>query len=172
MNSTLLLNAGFEPMKVIPWERAVTLLVLGKADLLEAYDGEVRSPSTVMDMPSVVRLRRHNRGRSKNGVKFSRANVYRRDGFACQYCGARPGLGQLTFDHVIPRSRGGLTDWTNIVTACGDCNTLKADRTVEQVGFRLERKPVRPRYMPAVGVEAVEHPVWMDYLGYDRGNAA
>lgn len=166
MNSTLLLNAGFEPMKVISWERAVTLLVLGKADLIEAYESEVRSPTTVMDMPSVVRLRRHNRGRSKNGVKFCRSNVYRRDGFTCQYCGARPGLGRLTFDHVIPRSRGGLTDWTNIVTACSDCNTLKADRSLEQVGFRLARKPERPRNMPAVGPEAIEHPVWNDYLGY------
>jgi 5-methylcytosine-specific restriction endonuclease McrA len=154
-------------MKVISWERAVTLLVLGKAELLEAYESEVRSPSTVIDMPSVVRLRRHNRGRAKDGVKFSRSNVYRRDGFACQYCGARPGLSRLTFDHVIPRSRGGRTEWTNIVTACSDCNTLKADRTLEQVGFRLARKPVQPHYMPAVGVEAVEHSVWMDYLGYN-----
>src|SRR6476661_2501472 len=106
MVSTLLLNASYEPMKVIPWQRAITLLVLGKVELLEAYDTVVRGINHSLEMPSVVRLRRYSRGRKK-GVKFSRMNVYRRDAFTCQYCGARPGVPHLTFDHVVPRAQGG-----------------------------------------------------------------
>jgi 5-methylcytosine-specific restriction endonuclease McrA len=164
MVATLLLNAGFEPVKVISWQRAVTLLVLGKAELLEAYEAEVRSASHSMDMPSVVRLRRGARGRGRKGVKFCRGNVYRRDEFTCQYCGARPGASRLTFDHVLPRSRGGLTEWSNIVTACTDCNRDKADRTPHEAGLTLARPPVRPAYMPPVLAEDAQHDTWMGYL--------
>lgn len=164
MNATLLLNAGFEPVKVISWQRAVTLLVLGKAELLEAYEGEVRSASHAIDMPSVVRLRRGSRGRTNKGVKFCRGNVYRRDDFTCQYCGARPGASRLTFDHVLPRSRGGLTEWTNIVTACSTCNRDKADRTPSEAGLTLARPPIRPAYMAPVQPEDAQHDSWLGYL--------
>jgi 5-methylcytosine-specific restriction endonuclease McrA len=164
MVATLLLNAGFEPVKVISWQRAVTLLVLGKVELLEAYEAEVRSTSRSIEMPSVVRLRRTGHGRARKGVKFCRGNVYRRDEFTCQYCGARPGASRLTFDHVLPRSRGGLTEWTNIVTACTDCNHAKADRTPEEAGLRLARTPVRPAYMHAVLAEDAQHESWRGYL--------
>jgi 5-methylcytosine-specific restriction endonuclease McrA len=164
MVATLLLNAGFEPVKVISWQRAVTLLVLGKAELLEAYESEIRSASHSIEMPSVVRLRRGARGRMQKGVKFCRGNVYRRDGYTCQYCGARPGASRLTFDHVIPRSRGGLTEWTNIVTACSDCNRAKADRTPQEAGLSLARPPIRPMYMSPVQAEDVQHDSWKGYL--------
>src|SRR4051812_8450131 len=123
-------------MKVISWQPAVTLIVLGKVELLEAYDQVVRGINHTLEMPSVVRLRRYARGR-KMGVKFSRANVYRRDRFTCQYCGARPGADSLTFDHVVPRAQGGRTEWTNIATACVECNAVKADRTPEQARMVL-----------------------------------
>ncbi|MDP3275119.1 MAG: HNH endonuclease [Deltaproteobacteria bacterium] len=163
MVSTLLLNAGFEPVKVISWQRAVTLVVTGKADVLEAYDDEIRSPSLAIEVPSVVRMRRGARGRAR-GVKFCRGNVYRRDEFTCQYCGLRPGLALLTFDHVVPRSRGGLTDWTNIVTACVKCNARKADRRAEDVGLTLSRPPMRPAYMPPVCARDAQHDSWHGYL--------
>jgi 5-methylcytosine-specific restriction endonuclease McrA len=163
MVSTLLLNASFEPMKVIPWERAITLLVLEKADLVEAYDEIVRSVSAQFAMPSVVRLRRLARGR-RNGVKFSRMNVYRRDEFTCQYCGEQPGPSKLTFDHVVPRARGGRTEWTNIVTACTPCNAKKAARTPAEARMALLRSPARPAYMPAVTERDAQHETWMGYL--------
>ena len=165
MVSTLLLNASFEPMKVIPWERAVTLIVLGKAEMVEAYDVVVRGMSLSLDMPSVIRLCRYARGRRK-GVKFSRMNVYRRDEFTCQYCGARPGVADLTFDHVLPRAQGGKTEWTNIVAACMRCNALKADRTPEQAGLRLQRPVARPAYMPAVSPSDAMHESWREYLAW------
>lgn len=88
MFATLLLNATFEPLKIISWQRAVTLMFLGKAELVEAYDEIIRGISTSIAMPSVVRLRRY--ARHDRRVKFSRGNVYRRDGYACQYCGVQP----------------------------------------------------------------------------------
>jgi 5-methylcytosine-specific restriction endonuclease McrA len=168
MVSTLLLNASYEPMKVIPWERAVTLIFLNKVELVEAYDEIIRGVSTELQMPSVVRLRRYARGRKK-GVKFSRLNVYRRDEFTCQYCAVQPGVANLTFDHVVPRAKGGRTEWTNIVTACIDCNAVKADRTPEEAKMNLARKPARPAYMPAVAVSDLVHDSWRDYLAW--GNA-
>ncbi len=163
MVSTLLLNASYEPMKVIPWQRAITLLVLEKADLVEAYDEMIRSVSAAFAMPSVVRMRRYTRGR-KLGVKFSRANVYRRDAFTCQYCGVQPGASKLTFDHVVPRARGGRTEWTNIVTACVPCNGRKGARTPTEARMSLAHAPVRPAHMPAIEDRDVTHDVWRDYL--------
>jgi 5-methylcytosine-specific restriction endonuclease McrA len=168
MRPTLLLNAGYEPVTVISWQRAITLLILGKVELLEAYDLVVRSASSAMELPSVVRLRAFVRARGAHAVKFSRGNVYRRDGFTCQYCGARPAHGKLTFDHVVPRSRGGLTEWTNIVTACVGCNTRKANRTPQEAGLTLARPPARPAFMLPIGAGESVHETWRDYLPVDR----
>ena len=165
MVSTLLLNASYEPMKVITWERAVTLIVLGKVEMVEAYDDVVRAATLSLSMPSVVRLRRYARSR-RRGVKFSRSNVYRRDEFTCQYCGARPGVAGLTFDHVVPRAQGGRTAWDNIVTACVPCNAAKADRTPEQAGMALARRPTRPAYLQAVAPSDAVHESWRDYLAW------
>ena len=163
MVATLLLNASYEPMKVIPWQRAITLLVLNKVELVEAYDEMVRGLTVSFQLPSVVRLLRYARGRTR-GVKFSRMNVYRRDHFACQYCGSLPGVDALTFDHVVPRAQGGKTEWTNIVTACITCNARKADRTPDQAGMALTARPVRPSWMCAVSPADAQHDVWKDYL--------
>jgi 5-methylcytosine-specific restriction endonuclease McrA len=163
MASTLLLNATYEPMKVISWQRAITLLFLNKAELVEAYDEVIRSINHAVQKPSVVRLRRY--ARQDRKVKFSRVNVYRRDGFSCQYCGAQPGASSLTLDHVLPRARGGRTEWTNIVTACTRCNAAKADRTPEQAAMPLPRRPFKPSSMPMVSPQECGHPAWMDYLG-------
>lgn len=162
MVQTLLLNATYEPMKVISWQRAVVLLWLDKAEVVACYDEVIRGVSRAIPMPSVVRLRRY--ARQDRRVKFSRTNVYRRDGFACQYCGARPNPASLTLDHVVPRARGGRTDWTNIVTACSVCNHRKADRTPEQARMSLPRPPVRPGHMPTVTPDEARHPSWHDYL--------
>ncbi|MEZ4393457.1 MAG: HNH endonuclease [Polyangiales bacterium] len=163
MASTLLLNATFEPMKVISWQRALVLVFLDKAELVEAYDEVIRSINLAVQKPSVVRLRRY--ARHDRRVKFSRVNVYRRDGFACQYCGAQPGGGDLTLDHVVPRARGGRTEWTNIVAACARCNAAKADRTPEQASMPLRRRPFKPNSMPMVSPQECAHPGWIDYLG-------
>lgn len=162
MAATLLLNATYEPMKVISWQRAVTLVFLGKVDVVEAYEDLIRGVSSTLPMPSVVRLRRY--ARQDRRVKFSRTNVYRRDNFACQYCGVQPGTPELTLDHVVPRAHGGRTEWTNIVTCCVPCNARKADRTPDQAKMLLPRRPERPAHMPAVSPVEAAHASWRDYL--------
>src|SRR5215212_1190473 len=143
---TLLLNQGFEPIKVISWQRAITLLFLGKVEVLEEYAHGVRSVNLIIKVPAVVRLLRAFR-RHARPVKFSRVNIYARDHYRCQYCGKKAAMHELTYDHVIPRSQGGRTEWTNIVTCCYDCNRKKGGRTPEQAGMRLLRAPKRPDYL-------------------------
>lgn len=142
----LLLNAWMLPQKVIRWEQAVTLWFLGKVDVLEAYDLWVSSPSLSVPLPAVVKLRR-SPAPFRRGIKFSRANVFSRDGYTCQYCGAHKPRAELSFDHVVPKTHGGKTGWENIVTACRPCNLKKRNRTPEQAGMRLIKAPVRPNVL-------------------------
>ena len=163
---TLLLSQSYEPIRVISWKRAFTMLTLGKVEVIEEYDHDIRSCYLVFKMPAVVRLvsafRRHRRP-----VKFSRVNLYARDRYRCQYCGSKESLGDLTFDHVVPRSRGGKTTWTNVVAACVACNHRKGNRTPAEAGMRLRRKPERPEWVPAVTLQISLRSVpdaWRDYL--------
>lgn len=163
---TLVLDQGYAPVKIVPWWRAVQLLTLGKVEVVEEYDHDVRSTYLVIKMPAVVRLLRGFR-RHRKPVKFSRANIYGRDDYSCQYCGKKPPIEELTYDHVIPRSRGGLTNWTNIATACGPCNLKKADRTPAEARMKLRREPRQPVDVPAilVAVSRKSAPdAWRDYL--------
>jgi 5-methylcytosine-specific restriction endonuclease McrA len=146
---TLLLNSSYEPLKVITWQRAVTLLWLGKVEVVREYDGFVRAISFKIRMPAVVRLLRFIR-RKRPQVSFSRRNLFLRDDAHCQYCGSKRDTSDLTYDHVVPRSQGGRTEWTNIVTCCVDCNRRKGGRTPEQAGIRLLRAPRRPEHLPGV----------------------
>lgn len=149
MTRTLVLDVGYQPHRIVDWQRAITMIFDGKAEVVEEYDEDVyKSATLVIKMPAVVRLL--NALRRKKGVKFSRINVASRDKFTCQYCGKRRALKNLTYDHVIPRSHGGKTNWENIVMACRPCNFSKANRTPEQAGMRLLREPVKPRSLPIV----------------------
>jgi len=163
---TLLLAQSYEPIKVIPWQRAFTLQTLGKIEVVEEYDADVRSPKQVFKVPAVVRLLRAFR-RHKKPVKFSRVNIYARDKYRCQYCGNKAKLSELTYDHVVPRSMGGKTTWTNIVTACYTCNYAKANRTPKQAKMALLSNPVQPVWVPAVSIRVSLTSVpdaWRDYL--------
>jgi 5-methylcytosine-specific restriction endonuclease McrA len=159
----LLLNADYQPIKVISWKRAIELLLEQRADAVEDYvDRFVRSAKMSTPWPAVVRLRRYVEARTR--MRFSRQNVLARDGYQCAYCGefpksgtGRPILEDLTIDHVIPRAhakngmvrlengtRINVTCWENVVCACGSCNLKKADRTPGQAGMRLLFKPRTP----------------------------
>ena len=166
MKQTLVLDQGYAPVKVVPWQHALTLFFNGKVEIIEEYDHEVRSTFLVIKMPAVVRLLRRFR-RHKKPVKFSRVNIYGRDGYACQYCGAKKPMFELTYDHVIPRSQGGTTTWQNIVTACERCNAWKGGRTPAQAGMKLQKQPVQPKDVPAMVIELSRSSVpeaWRDYL--------
>jgi len=166
MTHVLLLNATYEPLRVITWQRAIRLLTLGKVEVIEETDREIRSVSFVIRLPSVVRLLRLIRPR-RQPIKFSRQNIYLRDNFRCQYCGARVTSQELNLDHVIPRALGGKTTWENIVTCCIPCNVQKGGNTPEAVGLRLIQRPVKPDRLPGVAITINLQNApdsWRDYL--------
>jgi 5-methylcytosine-specific restriction endonuclease McrA len=151
---------------VINWKRAVKLVFMEKVEVVEESERVVRSVSETMRIPSIVRLIRFVRFRRRQ-AKFSRRNVYARDNYRCQYCNKRHPVEELTCDHVIPRSRGGGTTWTNIVTCCVKCNRKKGGRTPEEAGFSLVRKPMRPSWLWGVqarSTTAKAPPSWRNYL--------
>jgi 5-methylcytosine-specific restriction endonuclease McrA len=154
--AVLVLDVGMRPLRVENWQRAICDLFLGKVEVVEwkyhSKDRTIQSASGPWPMPSVVRvLSQFKRDRIR--VKFSRLNIYARDKFTCQFCGVRFASEDLTFDHVIPRSRGGKTTWENIVTACVNCNKAKADRTPAEAKMRLLKQPRKPAYLPAMTVK-------------------
>ncbi len=147
MEPALLLNATYEPLSVVDWKKAITLVLLGKAEVLEPQDRPVRSATRTFELPSVLRL--YSRVKvPRRAVQFSRTNIYRRDGYTCQYCVNKFPCSMLTFDHVLPRSRGGQTTWENIVTSCEECNRRKGDRLPSEAEMPLASKPKEPRWWP------------------------
>ena len=166
MDQVLLLNISYEPIKVIDWQKAITMLCLGKVEVIEEYGRKIRSVSFTIKLPSVVRLLNVVK-RNKKPVKFSRQNIYARDKYKCQYCGVHFQPEDLTYDHVLPKSRGGRTEWTNIVTCCIDCNRKKGGRTPKEAFMKLMKKPTMPAWVPAVrltiGFKHVPR-TWREYL--------
>jgi 5-methylcytosine-specific restriction endonuclease McrA len=163
---TLLLTAWYFPIRALHWQDAVKMIYEETVDVLVEYDEELRSPSVTWQMPAVVRLRR-NIKRVKLGVKFSRVNVYQRDRFTCQYCSQKKAFGELTYDHMVPRSRGGQTRFENIVTACKSCNARKGSLTCDQAGMFPLKTPVHPQALPLVAPLVHRGPVppeWEPYL--------
>jgi len=169
----LKLNSAYMPVDIIDWEEAVTLWTAKKAEIVSTYedrllhtgnrftkpefgaaerfmratyDHNLESWKTVIEMPAVIRLfefiapKRH----IKFFESFTRQNVYERDGGKCMYCGQEVSRNKFTFDHVIPKSRGGHTNWNNIVCCCLKCNSKKDNRTPEEAGMRLIKKPFAP----------------------------
>jgi 5-methylcytosine-specific restriction endonuclease McrA len=163
---TLVLNAGYEPMQLISWQRALCLVLSDKAEIVATYDAVVRSISKAVNLPSVVRLTRYVRVVSRFGfVRCTRKNVLLRDGYQCQYCGVKCRPGAITIDHVVPRSRGGKTTWTNVVAACHPCNRRKGSRPLEKCGLVLSRMPRRPLWKELIDDQNREasHD-WLPYL--------
>jgi 5-methylcytosine-specific restriction endonuclease McrA len=168
----LVLNADFRPLSYYPlslwsWQETIKSVFLDRVNIVSEYDRFVRSPSCEMRVPSVVSL--------KTYVKpalypaFTRFNVFLRDKFCCQYCGARE---DLTFDHLIPRARGGQTRWDNVVAACAPCNLAKGSMMPDKAGMRPSQWPYRPtvfelhrngRLFPPNYL----HQSWLDYLYWD-----
>jgi 5-methylcytosine-specific restriction endonuclease McrA len=168
MEQTLLLNASYEPLKVVHWQKAITLWCQGKVEVISVYDREVRSVSFSIKLPSVIRLLRYIKiKRQIDYVPFSRANIYARDVHRCQYCADLLPSADLTFDHVVPVAQGGRKDWENIVTCCIPCNRRKGGRTPEQAGMHLIRIPKRPNKAPAIRITIGRRSApdsWRDYF--------
>ena len=169
----LVLNADFRPLSYYPlslwnWQESIKAVFLERVNIVSEYDRFVRSPSFEMRIPSVVSL--------KTYVKpalypaFTRFNVFLRDRFTCQYCGTVLPASALTFDHVVPRSRGGITSWSNVVAACMPCNTAKGNA----MRLRPRRAPAPPTTRDLMAARKTFppnylHTTWLDYLYWDVG---
>ena len=168
----LVLNADFRPLSYFPlslwpWQEAVKAVFMDRVNIVSEYDRVVHSPSLEMRLPSVVSLKRY--VRPSRRAAFTRFNVFLRDQFECQYCGD---ASELTFDHLIPRSRGGMTRWGNVVTACASCNLEKGGRMPWEAHMHPRLKPFEPtvqelqtngRAFPPNHL----HASWRDFLYWD-----
>ena len=168
----LVLNADYRPLSYYPlslwtWQEAIKAAFLDRVDIVAEYDQVVHSPSTTLKIPSVVVLKDYVKPQKR--VAFTRFNLFLRDEFRCQYCGS---IADLTFDHIVPRARGGVTSWENVVAACSKCNLRKGSKSLRQIGMSL-RKPVRQP-----GAEELRnigrrfppnhlHETWVDFLYWD-----
>lgn len=149
---TLLLDNTFLPVKIVAWEKAMLLFLTGRAEVIEEYsDLQIRSPRQTFNLPKILRL--FSRNRSRQEVKFNRYNVFLRDNFTCQYCEKRFLQRELTIDHVWPRSKGGKSDWENVVTSCSTCNHKKGNKLPNEFHLKLKRKPVRPKWTPRLNLK-------------------
>jgi len=168
----LVLNADFRPLSYYPlslwcWQDAVKSVFLDRVSIVSNYKRKIRSPSFEMNLPSVIALKSFIKP-SKN-PNFTRFNVFLRDKFTCQYCGDKR---NLTFDHLLPKSKGGLTDWENVVTACSCCNVRKGGKLYKDCDLKLSNRPFTPsvddlhkngKNFPPNFL----HESWMDYLYWD-----
>ena len=168
----LVLNADYRPLSYYPlslwpWQEAVKAAWLDLVDIVAEYDEMVRSPSTQIRIPSVVVLKDYVKPQKR--VAFTRFNLFLRDEFSCQYCGSK---GDLTFDHVVPRARGGVTSWENVVAACSGCNLRKGAKSLRQSGLSLRKAPRQPgaeelRNMGRKFPPGYLHSSWLDFLYWD-----
>ena len=168
----LVLNADYRPLSYYPlslwsWQDAIKAVFLDRVNIVAEYEHAVSSPTFSMKLPSVVSLKAY--VKPSRHPAFTRFNVFLRDRFLCQYCGCKD---DLTFDHLIPRSLGGLTRWDNVVTACAPCNLSKGGDLPHQAGMRPRQMPYRPtvfelhrngRLFPPNYL----HDSWLDYLYWD-----
>ena len=170
-SDTLLLNADYKPLSLSPlstltWQESIKLIWLDKINVVEWHDDwEVHSPSRTMKVPSVIAVREYVQ-QDREGINFSRRNVFIRDHYTCQYCSYPFNSKELTLDHVIPRSKGGKSGWDNMVTACKKCNLSKGSRT----DIKPVRMPIKPNFYSLMSQKnftlRIKYPVWLDYLDW------
>jgi 5-methylcytosine-specific restriction endonuclease McrA len=160
----LVLNASYEPLQLISIRRAVVLLLQDKAELVEAAEQRLRARGLSLEVPIVIRLVRYIKIPRRLRLPCSRRGVLARDRETCQYCGVQPGRSQLTVDHIMPRSRGGLTTWDNVVAACRECNHRKGGRTPDEANMLLLTTPRQPQFVAfALLGELERHDIWKKY---------
>lgn len=149
-SEVLLLNSNFEPLNVCDIRRAMSLIILGKADVLHHHEAPIRTAHGELQAPSIVKMRYLVR-RPLPQLRLSRHSILARDNYECQYCRSRK---DLTIDHVVPRWMGGPHTWDNLVACCRKCNLKKGDKTPLQANMKLLTKPRRPDFIPYISLPA------------------
>ncbi len=162
MTQVLVLNQDYSPLAICSVQRAFILVFLKKAELIKVKQGKsIRSISDSFPFPSVIKIQRYIH-RPYKGVVLTRHNIFKRDSFQCQYCGVNQ---DLTLDHLVPKSKGGKSNWTNLVTACKRCNAKKGDYSPEEAGLKLSRIPIKPSYTLFLRKSVKEtNEDWLEFL--------
>ena len=171
----LVLNADFRPLNYFPlslwsWQDTIKAVCLNRVTIISEYEKSISSPSTKINLPSVIALKEY--VPQKRIPAFTRFNVFLRDRFSCQYCGGRFSASDLTFDHVVPRSKGGRTNWTNVVAACSPCNLRKGNKLPGQCSIQPLSNPIAPNFWQLqengrAFPPNYLHESWRDYLYWD-----
>lgn len=165
----LALSANYEPIGTITWQKAISLLCTDKIITLEEYDQEIRSPSNVFKIPSVI-VMKNAKFKKINSIRFSRKNVWLRDEGRCQYCSKSINIKDFTLDHVNPRACGGKTSWENVVVSCYSCNQKKGDKALKDCGLKILKTPKKPNSLPYINEiggyfsDNYLHPTWKFWL--------
>jgi 5-methylcytosine-specific restriction endonuclease McrA len=163
--NVLVLNLDYQPINICGARRAVKMIYLGKAEILEDRGEFFKSTDTIIPQPSVIKLSYLIR-RPQPELKLSRKAIFARDHYQCQYCG-RTGI-KMTIDHVMPRRQGGIFSWDNLVCACHACNAKKGDRMPVDAGMKLLKQPARPSFIPHVSYtlyrQSMGEENWRKYL--------
>ena len=166
MKPVLVLDSSYRPIKQISWKKAMTLYFQEKIEVIKEYeDTWIRSPRKKFKLPSVIRLIDYI-FRLPWGIRLTRTNLYIRDKGQCQYCSKKLNKGRFTLDHVIPKSKGGKTDWNNLVVSCEKCNIKKGDQSLKDVGYSLNQKPCQPKSGFLFTTLEEAPPDWLDFLSY------
>ena len=161
--AVLLLNQNFEPLTTCSARRAIVMVWAGKAEMIESTGLCVHSVSISFDVPSIIRLLLYVSISHRWNIQLTKQNILKRDHKTCQYCGRNEG--SMTVDHVIPRSQGGGETWGNLVCACALCNNKKGDRTLQEAGMKLIRKPKKPNLKSFIfHNKGPVHSTWRAYL--------
>jgi 5-methylcytosine-specific restriction endonuclease McrA len=155
MNQVLVLNSDFTPLNVTSLQKSVKLVLKGKAEVLKENIEKILTTSGEFVRPLIIRLLNYVKFRTKP-IKISRHRIYVRDNHQCVYCGSKK---SLTIDHVIPRSKGGLNTWINMVTSCFSCNVKKGDKSLEQSKMKLNSQPYEPQFFTEIAGRSLEN-VW------------
>lgn len=172
---TLVLNADYQPLSYFPlslwsWQDSIKAVFLDRVNIVAEYDDEIRSPNFSIKLPSVIALKEY--VTSKRDPAFTRFNVFLRDKCTCQYCGIKKKINDLTFDHIIPRSQGGKTNWLNVVSACKSCNFKKGNKSLNNSGMKLKCNPFIPNESVLKNNGKLFppnflHKTWIDFLYWD-----
>jgi len=158
MSKVLVLNADYTPLNVTSLNRGFKLVYKGKAEVVKKDDKPLLTSIGDFIRPLIIRLLNYVRHQVKP-IKLNRKRIYKRDNFECVYCGSKK---NLTIDHVIPRSKGGQNTWDNLVTCCSGCNLRKGNKSVDEIGFKMKKKPFAPSVFSFVVHDDVEE-IWENF---------
>ena len=158
MEQVLVLNSDFTPLNVTSLQKSIKLILKGKAEVLKENIEKILTISGEFARPLIIRLFNYVKFRTKP-IKINRHRIYARDNHLCVYCGSKK---NLTIDHIIPKSKGGLNTWTNMVTSCSSCNIKKGDKTLEQSKMKLSSLPYEPQFFTEISGKSLEN-IWKNF---------